>query len=1027
MVAATLAASWPARAQVPGLPAVELADVARGRDGFVVRAEGEPPSGAGWSVSGAGDVNGDGVPDAVIGGRSRIGGRRFSVSTCVVFGKADGATVEFENVDAGRGGFTIRCATQDDGAGYAVAGAGDVNGDGLGDLLVAAPWADPADGRADAGETYLVFGKADTEAVELGDVRAGRGGFAIRGNRGPSSWVAAAGDVNGDGLDDILVGKPQGEPEGRRNAGEGYVVFGKTSAEAVDLEDILEGRGGFVMRGSAENDQAGFSVAGAGDVNGDGLADIVIGAPNANPPARPFDGESYVVFGKADTEAIELAAVRDGGGGFAIRGSAEFESGRKVSGAGDVNGDGFADVIVAYSNANLVRRKLAGESCIVFGKPDGAVVEIAAIQAGRGGFAIHGAAAEDSSGRSVSGVGDMNGDGLADVLIGSPDVTDTPGASPAGASYVVFGKPDGAAVDLADLPSGLGGFAIRGAVERNWNAAFDTGGYVSGAGDVNGDGLADFIFGAPHADPGRRIRAGESYVVFGKSDGDIIQLAAVRAGRGGFAIRGVAGGDSSGRSVSGAGDVDGDGLDDLLVGAPGRRSSAGEGYVVFGKPDGAAVELAEVQDGRGGFAIRGSALRDNFGWSVSGAADINGDGLADIVVGAPGVDRETGESYVIFGKTDGAAVELAEIRDGRGGFAIRGSEEEDFAGWSVSGAGDVNADGLADLLIGAPSMIGSSRIGGESYVVFGKADGTVVELSRVIAGLGGFSIHGNNSGEHVSAPGDVDGDGLADLLLGARTADPEGRENAGESYVVFGKTDGVSVDLDEIRAGRGGFAIRGAAEDDFSGRAHSGAGDVNGDGLADLLINATSASPEGRQYAGETYVVYGQRGGAAVDLASVREGRGGFAIRGVAEDDGSGWSLAGSGDVNGDGHPDFLLASDLADARYPDLSRAIFVAFGPVSEAPTVRFRRGAVRGEEALEISDGIRLLGYLFLREDEPSCLDAADADDSGELNLSDAVWIFRYLFLGGDAPPDPGPATCGEDPTDDDLGCVTPGCPA
>ena len=240
----------------------------------------------------------------------------------------------------------------------------------------------------------------------------------------------------------------------------------------------------------------------------------------------------------------------------------------------------------------------------------------------------------------------------------------------------------GAGVSAANDPIDLGALGAGGFRIDGIDAGDRSGWRVSGAGDVNGDGLDDVIVSAYAADPDDTSEAGESYVVFGKADSESIDLGAL--GSGGFRIDGIDANDYSGRSVSGAGDVNGDGLDDLIIGADGADrngdSHVGESYVVFGKVDSASVNLDTL--GTGGFRIDGIDAYDYSGYSVSGAGDVNGDGLDDVIVGAPFADSDdnsgAGASYVVFGKADSASIDLGAL--GTGGFRMDGIDADDRSG-----------------------------------------------------------------------------------------------------------------------------------------------------------------------------------------------------------------------------------------------------------------------------------------------------------------------------------------------------------
>ena len=393
------------------------------------------------SVSDAGDVNGDGFADVIVGVDRAYG----SGSSYVVFGKAAGfdATLDLSSLD-GSNGFRLDAAVTSDFLGLSVGNAGDVNGDGFDDVIVGARLADP--GGYESGASYVVFGKVSgfDAAMNLSSLD-GSTGFRLDGaaayDRSGGS-VSSAGDVNGDGFDDVLVGALRANPNGHDGAGSSYVVFGKASGfdAAMNLSS-LDGSNGFRLDGGSSRDYSGRSVSSAGDVNGDGFADVIVGAVGGADPGGNFSGSSYVVFGKAAgfDATLDLSSL-DGDNGFRLDGAAEEYSGWSVSNAGDVNGDGFDDVIVGAPKADPYGLPSAGSSYVVFGKATGfvATLDLSNLDS-NDGFRLDGEAAGNESGRSVSGAGDVNSDGFADLIVGAPHDPNGPFSS---SSYVIFGRSD---------------------------------------------------------------------------------------------------------------------------------------------------------------------------------------------------------------------------------------------------------------------------------------------------------------------------------------------------------------------------------------------------------------------------------------------------------------------------------------------------------------------------------------------------------------------------------------------------------
>lgn len=557
------------------------------------------------------------------------------------------------------------------------------------------------------------------------------------------------------------------------NSGNGNSVlrYGDTTVvvrDAVLTSDAIEVAPLAVvaLTGIDATDFAGVSVADAGDTDGDGVSDVIIGAFSADRGNIPSGGEAYTVFGPAivgvdTTFGVGSLSLGDlgGGKGVSLLGEAAvgtfFNTGWSVSTAGDVDGDGLADIIVGAFGANV----LAGRSYLVYGSaiaaagaPDGGgTIDLAALDK-TDGVVLEGADIVDFSGYQVSDLGDLDGDGFDDFLVGAGQAADF-----AGHSYVLFGAaivaesgPNGDGfVDLGAL-DGANGVIIQG--EANDIMGFQ----LSGAGDVDSDGLPDVIAGGWTATPeDGATRAGEATLIWGstilgaRDSGGFIDLTAL-APEDGLELPGLEAFDAFGRSVAGAGDLNDDGFDELLVSSYLAERDGmpwtGEVYLF----NGAALADASVVGGSGvfdpadlsggrGVRIIGVEEDDFTGFSVADGGDIDGNGTADILIGAYGLNP-SGGAYVLFGEQlagelgpDGdGTFDLADLTPGAG-VVIRGVKGGDVAGWQISRAGDVDGDGLGDIIMGAwEGDLAGSEDAGEAYLITAAAILDAAQGKRVI-------------------------------------------------------------------------------------------------------------------------------------------------------------------------------------------------------------------------------------------------------------------------------------------------------
>ncbi|MCP4535514.1 MAG: hypothetical protein GY832_00035, partial [Chloroflexi bacterium] len=487
--------------------------------------------------------------------------------------------------------------------------------------------------------------------------------------------VASAGDVNGDGYADVIVGAY------RYNGfqGRAYVYHGAGAGLAATPA--------LTLTGESTNDYFGVSVASAGDVNGDGYADVIVGAEAYN----STQGRAYVYHGAGAGLAATPALTLTGE-------STNNNFGWSVASAGDVNGDGYADVIVGAYRYNGFQ----GRAYVYHGAGAG----LAATSA----LTLTGENTGDWFGRSVASVGDVNGDGYADVIVGAESY---PSGGDQGRAYVYHG----AGAGLAATPA----LTLTGESTGDY-----FGGSVASAGDVNGDGYADVIVGAWGYPSGGD--QGRAYVYLGAGAG----LAATPA----LTSTGENIGNWFGASVARAGDVNGDGYADVIVGAYHYNSEQGRAYVYHGAGAGLAAALA--------LTLTGESTYDDFGVSVASAGDVNGDGYADVIVGASRYNSNQGRAYVYHGAGGGLAATPA--------LTLTGESTNNYFGVSVASTGDVNGDGYADVIVGA---WGYNFDQGRAYVYHGAGTG--------LAAAPALTLTGENTGDYfgrsVASVGDVNGDG----------------------------------------------------------------------------------------------------------------------------------------------------------------------------------------------------------------------------------------------------------------------------
>ncbi|MFB3907337.1 MAG: VCBS repeat-containing protein [Candidatus Eisenbacteria bacterium] len=775
----------------------------------------------GYSVSTAGDVNGDGYDDVIIGAPYYSNGNDSEGAAWLYLGSSGGVN----------GGIAWSREGGQDGArlGHCVSTAGDVNGDGYDDVIVASPFY--TSNLTEQGRVQIFLGGPDSLASSPHRTIYGSGAGDAFGWR-----VATAGDVNGDGYDDVLVSAVYYEGLlGPTNEGAVYCYHGS----AAGVDDTAD----WLRSGVQADEYFGSGLAFAGDTNGDGFSDILIGA-GAYDNGQVGEGHVVLYLGSAT--------------GLAGTPHREWESnqsdtylGDAVATAGDVNADGFADVILGEPNLDAGQED-EGSVLAYCGSPTGPGSSI---------FAIDSDEAFAGLGWAVATAGDVDGDGRSDILVGAP-FADAGGSNRGRVQiFAAFADHYGNADFTAENNQAGAGM-----------------GHAVGMADVNGDGYSDLLGAAWFYDAGE-TNEGRAYCWLGGYEGISNPADWYRDGNQTNAFYG--------HVIASAGDVNGDGYDDVAVTAPGYDdvlANEGKVWVHHGSATGLSADPS--------WSARGQQADSDFGWSAASAGDVNGDGYGDLIIGKPDHDNpQTDEGAALLYLGSAGGLQSAPV------IGWEGNQDGANAGFSVACAGDVNGDGYSDVISGAPLYDTAQGNEGVVFVFFGSPGDLDPSPSQTIRR--GFP--GMKFGISIDSASDVNGDGYSDIVVGA-SGYTNGQDQEGAVYVYHGGPAGVD--------GLHDFAFEPNIAGAYLGEKVAGIGDINADGYSDI---AAAAPHYGPNFEGRIYVFAGSPSGIVSTPFAILnggDGRFGAAIAGYGDIDSDGFPdlVAGAPDATNGSEGEGLLA-----------------------------------------------------------------------------------------------------------------------
>jgi hypothetical protein len=908
----------------------------------------------GRAVANIGDLDGDGVADLAVGaiGDSTNGANRGAVH--ILFMNTSGTVKSSTKIASGSGGGPT--LANSDYFGFSVANMGDLDGDGVTDLAVGAR-SDDTGGSA-RGAVYILFLNANGTSKGSTKIASGlNGGPTLANGDAFGTSVANIGDLNGDGLADLAVGADSDDTGGAYSSrGAVHILFlndlnfGSLPIGGVKSSTkIASGSGGGPAL--ADQDYFGRSVASVGDLDGDGVTDLAVGATGDDTGGGPDTnrGAAHIMFLKTDGTAKSSAKIASGtGGGPSLAEQDSF--GRSVANVGDLDGDGVTDLAVGATGDDN-----RGAVHFLSLKADGTAKSSTRIASDTGGGPT--LASGDDFGRGVATIGDLDGDGVADLAVGAS--ADDTGGNSRGAVHILKLNAGNLLRDFGDAPD-----TSAGTGARNYQTLLSDSGPSHGI--VSGLLLGTRISGETDAAPNSLSNGDDT--ASDDEDGVVNTLVDFRLTAGSQPTITLRASNATGSiaTLSGWIDYNSNGVFDnaseraqVIVPAGTSNNTftltfpvvpmgfTGTTYARFrlssdpagSNPTGGATD-GEIEDyavtitrTSSGMVKSGGATKiasgtgggptlapgDNFGISVAHIESSSQAGAVLLAVGASGDDTGTGGgagfnrgavhilSVDSFGNANPSSKKVAHETNGGPTLA-----NQDSFGDSVANIGDLDGDGVADLAVGATGDDtggGPNTNRGAVHILFLKSDSTVKSSTKIASGTGGGPTLTTNDyfGGSITSLGDLDGDGVTDLAVGA-TGDNTGGTDRGAVHILFLKSDGTVKLSAKIASGIGGGPI--LVDRDYFGRAVANVGDMDGDGVTDLAVGA-NGDQSANVYSidrGAVHILFLKSDGTVKSSTKITSGVGGGPT--LADYDSFGRSVANVGDLNGDGVADLAVGAD---------------------------------------------------------------------------------------------------------------------